>query len=120
MRNQLAQSLFDWLTTERTEPSETGGKKESGQDGSRAQAAPRTQRMSMLICHCNGVSDRTVRRVVREGARTVSEVGHACGAGTCCRGCSGSIGKIIRAERHQHERQEETATVRPEIATLTP
>ena len=74
----------------------------------------------MLICHCNGVSDRTVRRVVREGARTVSEVGSACGAGTCCRGCSGSIGKIIRAERHQHERKDDTAPIRLEVATVTP
>ena len=65
----------------------------------------------MLICHCNGVSDRTVRRVVRDGARTVNEVGHACGAGTCCRGCSGSIGKIIRAERRQHERKEDAPTL---------
>ena len=74
----------------------------------------------MLVCHCNGVSDRTVRRVVREGARTVAEVGHACGAGTCCRGCSGSIGKIIHAERHQHEREEETTAARGEIATVSP
>jgi bacterioferritin-associated ferredoxin len=55
----------------------------------------------MLVCHCNGVSDRTVRRVVREGALTVAEVGHACGAGTCCRGCSATIGRIIRAESHR-------------------
>ena len=54
----------------------------------------------MLVCHCNGVSDRTVRRVVRDGALSVAEVGRACGAGTCCRGCSATIGRIIRAESH--------------------
>ncbi len=73
----------------------------------------------MLICHCNGVSDRTVRRVVRDGARTVSEVGHACGAGTCCRGCSGSIGKIIRAERRQHERKEDSAAIPGKVTVAT-
>ena len=73
----------------------------------------------MLICHCNGVSDRTVRRVIREGARTVSEVGTACGAGTCCRGCSSSIGKIIRIERRQHAREEDTPSVAMEQATAT-
>jgi bacterioferritin-associated ferredoxin len=57
----------------------------------------------MLVCHCNGVSDRTVRRVVREGARTLNQVGAACGAGTCCRGCSHTIGEIIHAEARQHE-----------------
>ncbi len=58
----------------------------------------------MLICHCNGVSERTVRRVVREGARSVSDVGHACGAGTCCQGCSHRIAKIIHSERHTHSK----------------
>ena len=55
----------------------------------------------MLICHCNGVSDRTIRRLVREGASTVVEVGHACGAGACCGGCTSSIQRIIRSESRQ-------------------
>ncbi len=67
----------------------------------------------MLVCHCNGVSDRTVRRVVREGALTVAEVGRTCGAGTCCQGCSSTIGRIIRAESH---RQANTAA--PLVAPL--
>jgi len=71
----------------------------------------------MLIRHCNGVSDRTVRRVVREGARTVSEVGSACGAGTCCRGCSSTIGKIIRTERRQHAREGDAAATQTEQTT---
>jgi bacterioferritin-associated ferredoxin len=58
----------------------------------------------MLVCHCNGVSDRTVRRVVREGALTVAEVARACGAGTCCQGCSPTINRIIRIESHRQAR----------------
>ena len=61
----------------------------------------------MLICHCNGVSDRTVRRVVREGALTVAEVGRACGAGTCCQGCSPTISRIIRIESHRQSQTTE-------------
>ena len=56
---------------------------------------------TMLVCHCNGVSDKRIRRAVREGAQSVGEVGRACGAGTCCQGCSPMIGKIIRHESHR-------------------
>jgi bacterioferritin-associated ferredoxin len=52
----------------------------------------------MLVCHCNGVSDRTIRRVVRDGARSVGQVADACGAGSCCGGCHREIRKIVRAE----------------------
>ena len=52
----------------------------------------------MLVCHCNGVSDRKIRRVVREGARSLSQVAAACGAGSCCGGCHCEIEKIVRAE----------------------
>jgi bacterioferritin-associated ferredoxin len=55
----------------------------------------------MLVCHCNGVSDKTVRRAVRQGAQSVSEVGRACGAGTCCQGCGPTISRIIRHESHR-------------------
>ena len=55
----------------------------------------------MLVCHCNGVSDRSVRRAVRDGALTVSEVGHACGAGRGCQGCSATINRIIQIESHR-------------------
>lgn len=55
-------------------------------------------RPPMLVCHCNGVSDKTVRRAVRQGAQSVAEVGRACGAGTCCQGCSPMIHRIIRHE----------------------
>jgi len=42
-----------------------------------------------------------VRRAVREGALTVSEVGRACGAGTCCQGCSPTINRSIQIESHR-------------------
>lgn len=71
----------------------------------------------MLVCHCNGVSDRTVRRVVRDGALSVAEVGRACGAGTCCRGCSSTIDRIIRAECHRQSKSSEPTTLPVASAT---
>lgn len=52
----------------------------------------------MIVCHCKGVSDRSVKRAVREGAVCVNGIGRACGAGTGCGGCHGTIEEILRAE----------------------
>ncbi len=52
----------------------------------------------MLVCHCNGVSDRAIRKAVRKGARNASDVGMRTGAGTCCGGCIENVNDIIRAE----------------------
>jgi bacterioferritin-associated ferredoxin len=52
----------------------------------------------MLVCHCNGVSDRAIRKAVRKGASSATEVGMRTGAGTCCGGCLDSVNAIIRAE----------------------
>jgi len=57
----------------------------------------------MLVCHCNGVSERAIRRVVRDGAATLTDVGHACGAGACCGGCHDTIHQILHAERQHGE-----------------
>jgi len=71
----------------------------------------------MLVCHCNGVSDKTVRRAVRQGAQSVSEVGRACGAGTCCQGCGPTINRIIRHESHRQANASETTTSPPANVT---
>jgi len=57
----------------------------------------------MLVCHCNSVSERAIRRAVRDGAATLSDVGHACGAGACCGGCHDTIHGIIHAESQHGE-----------------
>lgn len=53
---------------------------------------------AMLVCHCNGVSDRAIRKAVRKGASNSSDVGMRTGAGTCCGGCLDTVNAIIRAE----------------------
>jgi bacterioferritin-associated ferredoxin len=52
----------------------------------------------MIVCHCNGVSDRAIRRSVRAGAVTPDLVARACGAGACCGGCVDAVQEILLAE----------------------
>ncbi|HEX5660438.1 MAG TPA: (2Fe-2S)-binding protein [Polyangiales bacterium] len=53
----------------------------------------------MIVCHCFRVSDREIRSCVREGACSVSAVGHACDAGTGCGGCRPEIASIVEGEQ---------------------
>jgi len=64
----------------------------------------------MIICQCNGVSDRTIRKAVREGANNRSDVVRSCMAGTACGGCAPAIDEIIEVERER--------TVRSGLVTL--
>jgi bacterioferritin-associated ferredoxin len=52
----------------------------------------------MIVCHCKGISDKTIRRAVREGAHTIDEVGVSCRAGTECGGCLDTIRWLIHSE----------------------
>jgi bacterioferritin-associated ferredoxin len=52
----------------------------------------------MIVCLCKGVSCGKIRQAIADGARTVSEVGVACGAGTDCGGCQGTIEDIVEEE----------------------
>ncbi|UCE86726.1 MAG: (2Fe-2S)-binding protein [Deltaproteobacteria bacterium] len=53
----------------------------------------------VIVCHCTGASDRAIRRAVRSGAVTVSEVSDRCAAGAFCGGCRPVIAEIIGLER---------------------
>ncbi|MCG8592547.1 MAG: (2Fe-2S)-binding protein [Proteobacteria bacterium] len=59
----------------------------------------------MLICHCKGVSDRAIRKAVREGATNASDVIERCGAGAGCGGCTEAVDEIVRSEAAHHERR---------------
>ncbi|MGZ3420844.1 MAG: (2Fe-2S)-binding protein [Polyangiales bacterium] len=52
----------------------------------------------MIVCLCKGVSCGTIRQAIADGARTVDEVGDACGAGTDCGGCRNSVTDIVEEE----------------------
>ena len=51
-----------------------------------------------LICHCEGVRDRTIVKAVQRGASTLHEVQSVCGAATRCGGCEPAVRELI--DRH--------------------
>ncbi len=55
----------------------------------------------MLVCLCTGVSDRKIRRLVREGAASPREVARACGAGASCGGCRPAVQALIEQTRSE-------------------
>src|SRR6185436_16486676 len=50
------------------------------------------QKVALLVCHCHRVCDRVIRECVDGGARSLDDIGRACGAGTACGGCQPTIG----------------------------
>lgn len=49
----------------------------------------------MVVCLCQGVSEKTVRASIDEGARTRQQVTEACGAGDGCGTCHRTIKTLI-------------------------
>jgi bacterioferritin-associated ferredoxin len=52
----------------------------------------------MYVCHCRAVTQATVETVIADGARTIAEVGAACGAGTECGGCWPVLVELLAAQ----------------------
>ena len=52
----------------------------------------------VIVCQCYGVSDRTIRKVVRDGACSLRKVARASGAGRMCGGCRPVVEKLIGDE----------------------
>lgn len=55
--------------------------------------------LTMVVCLCQGVSEKDVRESIASGATTRKKVTRACGAGAGCGGCHESIRDIIREHR---------------------
>ena len=49
----------------------------------------------MLVCHCRGITDRQIRRVVKDGVESAREVARATGAGMRCGGCRSNVKKVV-------------------------
>ena len=49
----------------------------------------------MLVCQCRGVTDRQIRRLVKDGACSTREVARATGAGMRCGGCRSNVTKVV-------------------------
>jgi len=48
-----------------------------------------------LVCLCEGVSERKVRRAVEHGASSIEMIGEACQAGTTCMSCHPTLEDVL-------------------------
>jgi bacterioferritin-associated ferredoxin len=51
----------------------------------------------MIVCHCAGVTDRTITQEIRDGASTVRDIVRRTGAGRCCAPCRDEIRALLGA-----------------------
>ena len=49
----------------------------------------------MIVCHCAGVTDGTIRKLIEAGASSVGEIARRCGAGRCCAPCREEIASLL-------------------------
>ena len=49
----------------------------------------------MLVCHCRGITDRQIRRLVKEGACSTRDVARATGAGLRCGRCRSNVKQVV-------------------------
>jgi bacterioferritin-associated ferredoxin len=50
-------------------------------------ARNRSEKLTMIVCVCEGLSERNIRSAIQSGARSVGELGRRCGAGLDCGRC---------------------------------
>lgn len=68
----------------------------------------------MYVCLCKAVSERKVLATIRAGARSVSDVGRRCGAGTDCGACRARVCDMIDDEE---EREKQSFSYQTPIKT---
>ena len=49
----------------------------------------------MYVCHCRGVTDRTINAAIASGAGTVEEIARRCSAGADCGGCWPELERLL-------------------------
>jgi bacterioferritin-associated ferredoxin len=49
----------------------------------------------VYVCHCEVVSDHSIRTAISAGARGLEEVAALCGAGSACAGCHPTIEELL-------------------------
>jgi bacterioferritin-associated ferredoxin len=57
----------------------------------------------MYVCICAAVTEHELHGCIRAGARTVEDIGEACGAGTGCGTCLDRIDVLLAASLGQGE-----------------
>jgi len=72
----------------------------------------------MIVCHCFCISDREIRSCARAGARDLSEVGRACGAGTGCGGCRPEISSILETSDGERPSSARISRTLPQLSEV--
>lgn len=54
----------------------------------------------MYVCSCRAVTDSQVRCAYAAGARTIDDLGRACGSGTGCGGCHRLLARLLDELEH--------------------
>ena len=52
----------------------------------------------MYICLCNAVTDKKLKKMIKEGLTSLEEVAQKCGAGKNCGACRCAISDLIQSE----------------------
>ena len=65
----------------------------------------------MIVCQCRGVSDRQIKRAVRNGACSLREVARETGAGMRCGGCRTSVAQVVEAALQSEFRPSSVASM---------
>ncbi len=66
----------------------------------------------MIVCHCRGISDTIIRRLVAEGVQTLGGIQGRTGAARCCEPCRREVCEILREEAAKAHR---TADSEPSV-----
>lgn len=70
----------------------------------------------MLVCHCRGVSDRQIKRAVKNGACSLRDVARETGAGMRCGGCRSSVAQVVQqALENEHRPSSVSSMIRLEL-----
>lgn len=59
----------------------------------------------MIVCICNNVSDRAIRKAVEAGATTMLELRSSLEVGTCCGKCHSCAKSVLRESLDQSKAQ---------------
>ncbi len=51
--------------------------------------------INMIVCLCEGVSDRAIQTTIEGGAKSVEAIGESCGAGTGCGSCHQALKHLL-------------------------
>jgi bacterioferritin-associated ferredoxin len=66
---------------------------------------------TMIVCICNNVSDRDIRRAVAGGMRTMTQLRRNLGVATCCGKCDPCARQVLREALAAEEQQTAAATL---------